>query len=111
MPATQRGSAYRLSSNHWGLRWRDASGQRHRKSPFSTKSAALAHFREVIEPALRGDAPSSPELTLSELVDLYLERHAATVRPRTIATLRERLGHAVRAYRRGNPQRSRANDE
>jgi Phage integrase, N-terminal SAM-like domain len=37
-------------------------------------------------------------LTLAELVDLYLERHAATVRPRTIDTLRERLRHAVRAF-------------
>jgi integrase len=34
-----------------------------------------------------------PEITFAELVDLYLERHAATVRPRTIATLRERLCH------------------
>lgn len=38
------------------------------------------------------------ELTLSELVELYLERHAAVVRPRTITTLRERLVHATRAY-------------
>jgi integrase len=39
-----------------------------------------------------------PELTLSELVELYLDRHAAVVRPRTISTLRERLVHATRAY-------------
>lgn len=39
-----------------------------------------------------------PELTLSELVELYLERHAATVRPRTIMELRKRLRYAVRAY-------------
>jgi hypothetical protein len=31
-------------------------------------------------------------------VPLYLERHAATVRPRTIATRDERLRHAVGAY-------------
>jgi integrase len=37
-------------------------------------------------------------LTLAELVDLYLERHAATVRPRTIATLTERLRHATAAF-------------
>jgi hypothetical protein len=39
-----------------------------------------------------------PDLTLAEFVPLYLERHAATVRPRTIATRDERLRHAVGAY-------------
>jgi hypothetical protein len=32
------------------------------------------------------------------VVEVYLTRHAATVRPRTITTLRERLAHAVRAF-------------
>ena len=84
MPATQRGQAYRLGPNRWGLRYYDAAGARRRKSPFPSKTAALAHYRDVIEPELRGEAPSLPELTLAEFVDLYLERHAATVRPRTI---------------------------
>ena len=35
---------------------------------------------------------------LDGLVALYLERHAASVRPRTIVTLRERLEHATRAF-------------
>ena len=39
-----------------------------------------------------------PDLTLAELVALYLERHAATVRPRTIVVLRERLAYAVYAF-------------
>jgi integrase len=39
-----------------------------------------------------------PELTLTDLVDLYLERHEATVRPRTIEVLRARLGYATRAF-------------
>jgi integrase len=47
----------------------------------------------VIEPQLRGEPALMPELTLAEFVPLYLERHAAGVRPRTIATLRERLSH------------------
>jgi hypothetical protein len=50
------------------------------------------------EPELRGDPTPKPDLTLAEFVPLYLERHAATVRPRTIATLDERLRHAVGAY-------------
>ena len=39
-----------------------------------------------------------PELTLQGLVELYLERHAAVVRARTVASLRERLRHAVVAF-------------
>lgn len=98
MPATQRGQAYRLGPNRWGLRYYDENGVRRRKSPFLSKSAALTHYRDVIEPRLRGELAQLPELTLAEFVELYLERHAATVRSRTIVTLRERLPHATRAY-------------
>lgn len=98
MPPTQRGEAYRLSSGKWGLRFYDAESVRRRASPFASKSVALAHYRQVIEPQLRGDPKPLPELTLADLVELYLERHAATVRPRTIVTLRERLPHATRAF-------------
>jgi integrase len=98
MPAIQRGQAYRLGPNRWGLRYYDAAGQRQRKSPFPTKSAALAHYRDVIEPQLRGDPAPMPDLTLAGLVDLYLNRHAASVRLRTIDTLRERLAHATAAF-------------
>jgi hypothetical protein len=52
----------------------------------------------VIEPELRGETPPTPELTLAELVELYLERHAASVRPRTILELRKRLRYAVAAF-------------
>ena len=98
MPATQRGQAYRLAPHRWGLRWYDTAGQRRRKSPFATKSAALAHYREHVEPEHRGEAAPRPELTLGEFVEVYLDRHAANVRPRTIITLRERLIHATRAF-------------
>jgi integrase len=47
----------------------------------------------VIEPRLRGESEPLPELTFAEFVPIYLERHAAGVRPRTTTTLRERLGH------------------
>jgi integrase len=98
MPATQRGQAYRLGPNRWGLRYYDATGNRRRKSPFPSKSTALTHYRDVIEPQLRGDPVPLPSLTLGEFIPLYLERHAASVRPRTIVTLSERLPHAVRAF-------------
>ena len=98
MPATQRGQAYRLGPNRWGLRWYDNDGVRRRKSPFPSKSAALAHYRHMIEPELRGELARLLEITLFELVDLYLDRHAASVRPRTIAVLRERLAYATKAF-------------
>jgi hypothetical protein len=59
MPAIQRGSAYRLGPNRWGLRYY-ADGRRQRKSPFPSKSAALAYYRDVIEPQLRGDPAPIP---------------------------------------------------
>jgi integrase len=98
MPAIQRGQAYRLGPNRWGLRFYDVDGVRRRKSPFPSKSAALTHYRDVIEPQLRGDPATMPELTVSQMVEVYLERHAGTVRPRTITTLRERLAYAVSAF-------------
>jgi integrase len=98
MPAIQRGQAYRLGPNRWGLRYYDVAGARRRKSPFPSKSAALAHYRDAIEPELRGEPTAMPALTLAELVDLYLERHAASVRPRTILELRKRLRYAVTAF-------------
>lgn len=52
----------------------------------------------MIEPELRGDPAPTPELTLREFVPVYLDRHAPAVRPRTIETLRKRLGYATEAY-------------
>jgi integrase len=95
MPPTQRGSVRRLPSGKQQLRYYDNDGERQTAGSFPTRSAAFAHYRDVIEPMLRGERP---ELTLAELVDVYLERHAAIVRGRTIESLRERLVHATRAY-------------
>ena len=85
MPPVQRGEAYRLAPGKWGLRYYDADGVRRRKSPFRSKSAALAHYRDVIEPELRGEPAPAPELTLAEFVPLFLERHKAGVRPWTVS--------------------------
>jgi hypothetical protein len=98
MPPIQRGQAYRLGPNRWGLRYYDIDGVRRRKSPFSSKSKALAHYREVIEPQLRGEPVAMPDITLAELCDLYLHRHAVVARPRTIATLRQRLGYPLAVF-------------
>ena len=98
MPATQRGQVYRLGPNRWGIRYYGPDGKRHKQSPFPSKSAAFAWFRDIIEPQLRGEAAPVPDLTLAAFVPLYLERHGASVRPRTIATLSERLRAATRAF-------------
>lgn len=101
MPQTQRGQAYKLGSGRWGLRYYDGSGARRRKSPFPSKSAALAHYRQVIEPQLRGEAGSAPDITLSEFIVVWLERHAADVR-------RARSRRSGRACRRRRPGSARS---
>jgi integrase len=99
MPATQRGEPYKIGTRRWGLRYYDRDGVRRRtREKFPSRSAALAHFRNVIEPMLRGATPATPDLTLAELVDVYLDRHTVVARPRTIATLRDRLRHAIAAF-------------
>ncbi len=98
MPATQRGQVDRIKPGQWRLRWYDLDGKRQSKQPFPSKSAAWSWYREHVEPQLNGDPAPKPELTFSEFVALYLERHAADVRPRTIATLTERLRHAERRF-------------
>jgi hypothetical protein len=79
-------------------RYYDREGERQRVSPFKSKSAALDHYRDAIEPQLRGEAAPLADLTLAEFVEVYLARHAAVVRGRTIRVLRERLRYATRAY-------------
>ena len=91
MPPTQRGSVRKLASGRYQLRYYDREGERHTGGSFATRSAAFAHYRDVVEPQQRGETPSLPDLTLAEFVDLYLDRHAAVARGTTIDTLRARL--------------------
>ncbi len=96
MPATQKGQIDG-KPGRYRLRWYQ-DGKRHAKMPFASKTDARAWFREHVEPALNGDTLGRPDVTFSAFVALYLERHASHVRPRTIATLRERLRHAEHAF-------------
>jgi integrase len=100
MPATQRGHARRLPSGKWQLRYYDAEGNRKTGGVFTSKTTALDHYRDVIVPRLNGDPEEEEplELTLAELVEVYLGRHAVTRRGRTIGTLRQRLRYATRDY-------------
>src|SRR5262245_50144227 len=97
MPAVQRGSAYKLG-RRWGLRYRDNDGSRRRLSPFPSRSAALQHYRDVIEPALRGEPEQLPDLTVTAFLDLFLDRHGATITARSKDSLVERLGPARKQF-------------
>ncbi len=90
MPALQRGQVRRRSSGLWQLRYYDENGNRRSGGVFPTRSAAFVHFRDVIEPRLRGEE-TGPALTLDDLCERYLARQTKVRSPRTVSTLRERL--------------------
>jgi integrase len=94
MPAEARPRARRLPSGRWQLRY-TVAGQVRSGGAFASKTEALNHFRDVVEPELRGVPAPRRDLTLSDLVDLYLERHGTIVHPTTIATLRARMKHPL----------------
>jgi integrase len=92
MPADQQGEVYRLKDGRCGLRYYDNDGVRRRtREKFKSATAARRHFREVIEPQLRGERPQTQH-TLATFAPIFLERHGANVRSRTTDTLRDRLG-------------------
>ena len=91
MPADRSGGARKLPSGKWQLRYRDNEGKRHTGGAFPTKSAAMKHYRDVIEPDLDGRATVRGDVTLRELADTFLDRHAKIAKPATIDTLRWRL--------------------
>ena len=97
MPATQRGRPRRLPSGRWQLRYYDTDGERRTGGSFRSKSEALTHYRDVIEPRLAG-RESARELTFSELVDVYLERHGQIRSAATVRTLRHRLARPLKVY-------------
>jgi integrase len=97
MPATQRGHARRLPSGRWQLRYYDGDGERRTGGSFRSKSDALAHYRDAIEPRLDGREPTR-ELTFAELVDVYLERHGQIRSAATVRTLRHRLARPLKVY-------------
>lgn len=97
MPAEARGHARKLPSGKWQLRYLDREGERHSGGAFASKTEALNHYRDVIEPELDGRQVRS-DLTLSELVDLYLERHALVRSARTVRTIKARLQRPLRDY-------------
>ena len=98
MPAEQRGQVYKTSGSY-GLRWYDENGKRKRKAGFSSRSKALAWFRAVDRPRMRGETPQADRtITFREHVDHYLDAHAVGRDPFTIRTLRHRLGYATATF-------------
>jgi integrase len=98
MPPVQRGHARKLPSGRWQLRYYDDQGEHHSGGVFQSKSQALAYYRDSLEPMLTGTPSPRLEMTLSELVDVYLARHRQIRSDRTIQTLRERLARPLAAY-------------
>lgn len=97
MPAEPRGHARRLPSGLWQLRYYDADGVRRSGGAFPTRTAAFAHYRSTIEPALRGDMPPKA-LTFAQLADVYLKRHGQVRSASTIRTLRHRLARPLAVF-------------
>jgi hypothetical protein len=91
MPAEARGHVRKLPSGKWQLRYYDRKGERHSGGAFPTKSEAWSHYRDVVEPELQGRVLARVDITLTEHVDTFLDRHAKVAQPTTIATLRNRM--------------------
>jgi integrase len=99
MPADQRGSVDHVKRS-WRARWYE-NGSRRSRAGFRTKSAAAAFLeqrRAELEAIRSGRPLPKDDLTLSEFVTVYLDRHAAGARSRTISSLRQRLGYATRDF-------------
>jgi integrase len=88
MPAETRGSVYATRIGY-GIRWPE-EGRRCFRSGFDTKTEARRWFNENVAPRLRVGGPSNA-ITFDAFCELFLERHGATVHPRTKETLTERL--------------------
>ena len=91
MPADAKEQIRQLPSGKWQLRYYDRKGVRHSAGAFPSKSAARAHYRDVIEPQRNGRPVARRDLTYTDLVEVFLERHAIVAKPRTITELRWRL--------------------
>jgi integrase len=88
MPAKARGSVFKAGDGY-GIRWPE-DGRRPQKTGFRTKTAAREWFTENVAPRLDRGTPS-PDITYDAFCGLFLARWGATVAPRTVATVRERL--------------------
>lgn len=98
MPAEAREQVTKLPSGKWRLRYYDGKGVRHSGGAFPTKSAAHAHYRDIVKPELDGRPIARRDLTLQELADVFLDRHGKVASDRTIRTLRGRLSRPLEEF-------------
>ena len=105
MPRLTTGSVF-STGDGYGIRWPEG-GRRPQHTGFKTKTEARRWFAANVAPRLdRGESGIVPELTLAEFVDLFLERHAGTVRPkdhRRAALASERCHRDVRERAAARP--------
>jgi integrase len=98
MPSVQRGTVVKLGRS-WGTRYYDEHGVRRRQGGFETRAAALRWLESrlgEVEAFRRGDLipqQHRPQ-TVAALLDLFLDRHGATVDPATARKLAAQLRHA-----------------
>ena len=98
MSADARGHVRKLPSGKWQLRYYDRDGAHRTGGSYGSKSEALNHYRDTVEPELHGRPVARRDLTLQQLADLFLERHATIVKPRSIVTLRGRLSRPLEVF-------------
>jgi integrase len=99
MPAEARGHVRKLPSGKWQLRYYDKDRGHRAGGVFPSRTAALNHYRDVIEPELHGRPAVRRDLTFSELVDVFLEPHEKGATAKTITTLRGRLSRPKEAFK------------
>jgi integrase len=98
MPAEARGHVRKLPSGKWQLRYYDNDGGHRSGGAFPTKTEAWAHYRDVVEPELKGRPVARRDLTLKELVDVFLERHEKVTSKRTTGTIRGRMARPLKEF-------------
>jgi integrase len=103
MPSSQRGQVYKTPAGTWGARYYDETNERKRQGGFATKSEAGDWLRRRLDEVLalrRGEliAVEHRPQTVAALLDLFLERHGATVDGATKRKLKQQVKHARAAF-------------
>jgi integrase len=107
MPRQARARAYR-HGNGWRSCWIDEHGNRQRQGGFHTEREALDHADKQLDEVLalrRGERlpVSHRPATVDALLDVFLEKHGATVDRATTKKLTRELRQARRVFGNRNP--------
>jgi integrase len=93
----QRGQVWKKSNGWWAIRYYDAAGHRHQETVGKRKEDAVTVLDERLRQARLGDLyQHRKQVTLSELVDLFLQQYQ---RPRqTRMRMQTELNRATKAF-------------